>query len=171
MTVAVYPAAMRVAVAATAVFQAEAQVARVSGGSATVDLAAQLTTPARTAAQQAVAALLGACVGATTMAPANCPNSDSPYACANGDQCTAITWSAQAGWQSGLEVTVSSGAVTVSGSLTASDTYTDTTPASSFFTGSSNQVTDGPTTWSFSYPLTWAKGQWVVGTVQAQQSY
>jgi hypothetical protein len=171
VTVAVYPAAMQVAIGATPVFRADTQVAQASGGSATVDLPAQLTTAATTSAEQAVVALLGACVGATSFAPANCPNSDNPYSCSNGDQCTGITWSAQAGWQSGLQVSASSGTVTVSGSLTASDTYTDTTPASSFLGPSSNQFTDGPMTWAYSYPVTWTAGKWTIGTVQVQQTY
>lgn len=171
VTVAVYPATMTVATAGTPEFRAERQTVDTLSGSADVSLPAELTAKGATAATQAVAAVIGHCVAASSLAPANCPNGDNPYPCSAGDQCTGVQWSVQPGWMSALRASVASGRVMVAGSITATDTYMDTTPG--LFGGgpSSTQQTDGPTTWDYQYAVSYDGAKWTVGDVQTQPSY
>ncbi len=171
-----FPSVVEVAAPATAIFEASRATVDTTHQAPDSDpqevpFAAQLLSSASTSAQAAVATQVNACLAATTLTPANCPNNDIPATTSQGDTYTNIAWTGLGDPTAGLTVTLdASGTVAVAGSMTDEVTYSDTTSGASFFGSVSNVQTDGPFNVSFSYPLTWNGTGWSLGTVTAKDS-
>ncbi len=164
-----FPTIATVAVPPSAIWQAatttvDATHEDPNGDPRNVSFPDKLLPAAQESAIQAVTDQIDNCLAATTLTPANCPNADTPSG--SGDTYSGITWSGLGAPTAGMTASVApSGAVSVSGSMTAEVTYTDTTAGSSFFGSVSNQATDGPWNLFFTYPLTWSGSGWALGTV------
>ncbi len=169
-----FPSVVTVATPATAIFDAASTTINTTHQSVNADsqeasLAPQLTAAAQFSAVNAVVNQINACLAATSLTPTNCPNTDTPATEYQGDTYSGISWTGLGQPTAGFTANVNrAGQVEVSGAFTAEVTYTDTTPGSSFFGSVSDQETDGPTSWNFTYPLSWNGTGWVLGTVNAQ---
>ena len=172
-----YPSVATVQVPASAIWQAASTSVDTrnqdpGGNPQQVSLPDRLLPAASASAIQAVTTQINACLAATSLAPANCPNADVPATAGQGDSYSGIAWSGLGQPTAGMTVSVdpNSGAVSVSGSMTDEVTYTDTASPTSFFGSVSQQQTDGPTSVWFTYPLTWSGRGWTLGTVSASNN-
>lgn len=172
--VVLYPSFATLASPATAIFQAinqsvDATHPAPGSGPQEVTLLSKLSPAASSSAKAAVANEITACMASASLTPTNCPNAETPPITYRGDTDTDIAWSATGDPTAGLTVTFNpTGTISVADSLTASVSYTDTTHGDYLIGPIANQVTDGPTTWNFSYPLTWNGSGWDLGKVQTQ---
>jgi hypothetical protein len=166
--VLVYPGVLSFLAGPNQVFATKpVQTAIFAGSSTEAQMRISLMPSASEAAAASVASLIKGCLASHSVTPANCPNSVPINTCSYlFGTCTHVVWTADNDYKSTLRVSLStSGEVVVSGKLAGSLAYVETTPALAFSPASSTRETDGATSWTFTYPITYHNGTWTPGAL------